>query len=90
MTRGRLINPRVPGVGLSEHIPNSVEPVPCPARTMVTGRFVPADVPVIFRIRFRTETSWRTMDREASAEGTTAPAGAETWRRCDGSRAEVR
>ena len=90
MARGRLIGPRVPDVGLPEHLPKSIEPVPCRVRIRVAGRFVRADVPVIFRIRFRTGTSWRTMDREASAEGTTAPAGAETWRRCDGSRAEVR
>jgi len=32
-----------------------------------------ADVAVIGCIRFHTETSWRTMDREASTKGTAAP-----------------
>src|SRR6267154_6564108 len=65
---------------LGEHIPNSHEPSACLPRIRVAGRFVHADVPVIGCIRFRTETSWRTMDREASTKGTAVPgiAGAGT------------
>src|SRR6266566_1603962 len=71
---------RRPAGYLSEHIPNSLEPSACPPRIRVAGRFVHADVPVIGCIRFRTETSWRTMDREASTKGTAVPGstGAET------------
>ena len=71
---------RLPGGYLGEHIPNSVEPSAWLPRIRVAGRFVQADVPVIGCIRFRTETSWRTMDREASTKGTAAPGltGAET------------
>jgi hypothetical protein len=49
-------------------------------RIRVAGRFVRADVPVFGCIRFRTVTSWRTMEREASTKGTAAPGfpGAET------------
>src|SRR4029077_18990267 len=71
---------RRPAGYLGEHIPNSVEPSACLSRIRVAGRFVHANVPVIGCIRFRTETSWRTMDREASTKGTAVPgsAGAET------------
>jgi len=63
-----------------EHILNSTEPAAYPIRIRVAGRFVQADVPVIGCIRFRTVTSWRTMEREASTKGTAAPefSGAET------------
>src|SRR5260370_3139175 len=69
-----------PAVGLHEHTLNLYEPGSCRLRIRVAGRFVRADVPVIGCIRFRTGTSWRTMEREASTKGTAAPgsAGAET------------
>src|SRR6266566_8432004 len=75
-----VVSGRRPGGYLGEHIPNSVEPSAWLPRIRVAGRFVHADVPVIFCIRFRTGTSWRTMDREASTTGTAAPgfAGAGT------------
>src|SRR5207247_7213278 len=64
---------RLPVGYLGEHILNSVEPSAWLPRIRVAGRFVHADVPVIGCIRFRTETSWRTMDREASTKGTAVP-----------------
>src|SRR5438105_4348791 len=54
--------------GLGEHALNSREPSAYPARIRIAGRFVRADVPVIGCIRFRTVTSWRTMEREASTK----------------------
>src|SRR5689334_19198383 len=54
------------------HALNADEPVACAERIRVAGRFVRADVPVIGCIRFRTVTSWRTMEREASTKGTAA------------------
>jgi hypothetical protein len=56
-----------------EHIPRSIEPSAWLPRIRVAGRFVHADVAVIGCIRFRTETSCRTMDREASTKGTAVP-----------------
>ncbi len=58
--------PGAVGVGLPDHGMNSIEPDAWLLRITGAGRFVQADVPVIGCIRFRTETSWRTMDREAS------------------------
>src|SRR5438105_11332632 len=71
---------RGPAGHLGEHDPRSPEPSACLPRIRVAGRFVHADVPVISCIRFRTGTSWRTMDREAGTKGTAVPgpAGAET------------
>jgi len=78
--RGRLGGAGLRRTGLGEHTPNRDEPGACRLRFRVAGRFVRADVPVIGCIRFRTGTSWRTMDREASTKVTAAPgsAGAET------------
>src|SRR6266568_5572900 len=78
--RGHLVGAGMPGASLDEHTPNLYEPGACRLRIRVAGRFVHADVPVIGCIRFRTETSWRTMDREASTKGTAVPGstGAET------------
>src|SRR5690242_6225808 len=64
---------RRPGCHPGEHIPRSVEPSTCLPRIRVAGRFVHADVAVIGCIRFRAETSCRTMDREASTKGTAVP-----------------
>src|SRR6266478_3128946 len=79
----RCVPPLPAGAGpvaAYEHSPNSAEPSAWLPRIRVAGRFVRADVPVIGCIRFHTETSWRTMDREASTKGTAAPglAGADT------------
>src|SRR5690242_7588973 len=54
------------------HALNSDEPSACAERIRIAGRFVRADVLVIGCIRFRTVTSWRTMEREASTKGTAA------------------
>src|SRR6266567_5630622 len=67
---------RRPAGYLDEHDPRSLEPSACLLRIRVAGRFVHADVPVIICIRFRTGTSWRTMDREASTKGTAVPGSA--------------
>ena len=55
------------------HIPKSIEPSALLPRIRVAGRFVHSDVAVIVCIRFRSETSCRTMDREASTKGTAVP-----------------
>ena len=55
------------------HIPKSIEPSTLLPRIRVAGRFVHSDVAVIVCIRFRSETSCRTMDREASTKGTAVP-----------------
>src|SRR5690349_8304533 len=54
------------------HALNADEPSACAERIRIAGRFVRANVPVIRCIRFRTVTSWRTMEREASTKGTAA------------------
>jgi hypothetical protein len=74
--------PEPRGAGRSEHGANLGEPTACPARIKVAGRFVQADVRVIFCIRFRTLTSWRTMEREASTKRTAAP-GLPAWKRAE-------
>ena len=80
-SRSRRIDARC-GAGVSEYVPNSIEPSSCWARIRIAGRFVQVNVLVIVCIRFRprAEASWSTMDREASTIGTAAPgfAGAET------------
>jgi hypothetical protein len=69
---------RVPDPG--EYVLNSLERFAYPERIKVAGRFVRADAPVFGCIRFRTVSSWRTMEREASTKWTAAPgfSGAET------------
>src|SRR5436190_8857801 len=62
-----------PGRHPGEHIPKSIEPSALLPRIRVAGRFVHSDVAVIGCIRFRSETSCRTMDREASTKGTAVP-----------------
>src|SRR5690349_22685796 len=64
---------RRPGRHPGEHIPRSIEPSASLPRIRVAGRFVHANVALIGRIRFRAETSCRTMDREASTKGTAVP-----------------
>src|SRR6185437_13370357 len=59
-------------LGPDGHALNATEPSACAERSRSAGRFVRADVPVIGCIRFRTVTSWRTMEREASTKGTAA------------------
>src|SRR6266567_5652011 len=54
---------------LPEHGPNLVEPVACLSRIRVAGRFVRPDVLVIGCIRFRIETSWRTMVARPARKG---------------------
>ena len=70
------------GAGSAEYGPNLREPTAWSSRIRGVGRFVRADVLVMGCIRFcpHAGTSWRTMDREASTEGTVAlgTAGAET------------
>jgi hypothetical protein len=65
---------------LAEYILNSLEPGAYPRRITVAGRFVRADAPVFGCIRFRTVSSRRTMEREASTKRTAVPgfSGAET------------
>src|SRR5690348_7176303 len=58
--------------GPAGHALNADESSACAERIRIAGRFVRADVPVIGCIRFRTVTSWRTMEREASTKGTAA------------------
>jgi hypothetical protein len=66
------IGAKVGAAGRAEYVLNSLEPAAYPERIRIAGRFVRADVPVIGCIRFRTVTSWRTMEREASTKGTAA------------------
>jgi Conjugative transposon protein TcpC len=65
---------------LAEYNMNSFEPVTYPKRVRVAGRFVRADAPVFGCNRFRTVSSRRTMEREASTKRTAVPgfSGTET------------
>jgi hypothetical protein len=78
----RLGAPMIGGGRPSEHGPNLVEPVACLSRIRVAGRFVRADVPVIGCIRFRIETSWRTMVARPARKGRPLRAS-PGWRRAE-------